>query len=99
MFTFTQSAGWEIHEDCVLAHHFVLFMNSTFELYFLCSDKLRASRSAISSADIANEFTLGVPGEPFSFSQCLNKVTTAEASGLTGEVCQLEQFIRELVKH
>ncbi|KAI4328210.1 hypothetical protein L6164_020582 [Bauhinia variegata] len=61
-------------------------------------DKLRASRSAISDADVTNEFTLGVPGEPFSFSQCVNKVTTAEASGLTGEISQLEQFIRENVK-
>ncbi|XP_061353596.1 uncharacterized protein LOC133298345 [Gastrolobium bilobum] len=61
-------------------------------------DKLRASRSAISAADIANEFTLGVPGEPFSFTQCYNKVTSADASGLTGEISQLEQFIREYVK-
>lgn len=61
-------------------------------------DKLRASRSAISDADIANEFTLGVPGEPFSFTQCSNKVTTADASGLTGEISQLEEFIREHVK-
>ncbi|RYR53610.1 hypothetical protein Ahy_A06g028798 isoform B [Arachis hypogaea] len=62
------------------------------------SDKLRASRSAISAADITNEFTLGVPGEQFSFIQCYNKVTTADASGLTGEISQLEQFIREYVK-
>ena len=61
-------------------------------------DKLRASRSAISAADITNEFTLGVPGEQFSFIQCYNKVTTADASGLTGEISQLEQFIREYVK-
>ncbi|CAJ1931432.1 unnamed protein product [Sphenostylis stenocarpa] len=58
-------------------------------------DKLRASRSAISDADIANEFTLGIPGETFSFTQCSNKVTTADASGLTGEISQLEEFIRE----
>ncbi|KAJ1399492.1 Small GTPase superfamily, ARF type [Sesbania bispinosa] len=61
-------------------------------------DKLRASRSAVSAADITNEFTLGVPGEPFSFTQCSNKVTTADASGLTGEISQLEEFIREYVK-
>ncbi|KAK7384876.1 hypothetical protein VNO78_30579 [Psophocarpus tetragonolobus] len=61
-------------------------------------DKLRVSRSAISTADIANEFTLGVPGEQFSFTQCSNKVTTADASGLTGEISQLEEFIREHVK-
>ncbi|KAK7367842.1 hypothetical protein VNO80_09861 [Phaseolus coccineus] len=61
-------------------------------------DKLRASRSAISDADIANEFTLGVPDEPFSFTQCSNKVTAADASGLTGEISQLEEFIREHVK-
>ncbi|GKV14534.1 hypothetical protein SLEP1_g25397 [Rubroshorea leprosula] len=61
-------------------------------------DKLRASRSALSDADIANDFTLGVPGEAFAFSQCNNKVSVAEASGLTGEVAQVEQFIREHVK-
>ena len=61
-------------------------------------DKLRASRSAISAADISNDFTLGVPEEPFTFSQCRNKVTVAESSGLTGEVGQVEQFIWECVK-
>ncbi|KAL0336132.1 UNVERIFIED_CONTAM: hypothetical protein Sradi_4825100 [Sesamum radiatum] len=61
-------------------------------------DKLRASRTALSSADITNEFSLGVPGEAFAFSQCQNKVTVAEASGLTSDISQLEQFIREYVK-
>ncbi|XP_004489822.1 uncharacterized protein [Cicer arietinum] len=61
-------------------------------------DKLRASRSAVSDADVTNEFTLGEPGEPFSFTQCSNTVTTADASGLTGEISQLEEFIREHVK-
>nr|XP_010918780.1 signal recognition particle receptor subunit beta isoform X1 [Elaeis guineensis] len=61
-------------------------------------DKLRTSRNALSTADIANEYTLGVPGEAFSFSHCRNKVTIADASGLTGEVSQVEQFIREHVK-
>ncbi|XVF11121.1 hypothetical protein REPUB_Repub07fG0241800 [Reevesia pubescens] len=61
-------------------------------------DKLRASRSAISAADIANDFTLGVPGEAFAFTQCRNKVTVADASGLKGEVAQVEQFISEHVK-
>ncbi|XP_038979540.1 signal recognition particle receptor subunit beta-like isoform X2 [Phoenix dactylifera] len=61
-------------------------------------DKLRTSRNALSTADIANEHTLGVPGEPFAFSQCRNKVTITDASGLTGEVSQVEQFIREQVK-
>ncbi|KAK9006145.1 hypothetical protein V6N11_035190 [Hibiscus sabdariffa] len=46
-------------------------------------DKLRASRSAISAADISNDFTLGVPAEAFAFSRCRNKVTVAESSGLT----------------
>ncbi|URD93973.1 signal recognition particle receptor [Musa troglodytarum] len=64
----------------------------------LSRDKLRTSRSAISTADIANDFTLGIPGEGFAFCQCRNKVTVAESSGLTGEVSQVEQFIRELVK-
>ena len=61
------------------------------------SDKLRASRSAISTADIANDFTLGVLGEPFSFPQCQNKVIVAEAAGITGEITQVEQFIRDHV--
>ncbi|KAF2286683.1 hypothetical protein GH714_023553 [Hevea brasiliensis] len=61
------------------------------------SDKLRVSRSGISEADVANEFTLGIPGEAFSFSHCSNKVTIAESSGLTGEISQVEQFIREHV--
>ncbi|CAK9158159.1 unnamed protein product [Ilex paraguariensis] len=61
-------------------------------------DKLRESRTAVSSADIANDFTLGVPGEAFAFTQCDNKVTVAEASGLTGDISQLEQFIMEHVK-
>ncbi|CAA2982842.1 signal recognition particle receptor subunit beta-like [Olea europaea subsp. europaea] len=62
------------------------------------TDKLRISRTTLSTADIANEYTLGVPGEAFGFSQCHNKVTIAEASGLTGDISQLEQFIREHVK-
>nr|GMD87397.1 signal recognition particle receptor subunit beta-like [Ipomoea batatas] len=61
-------------------------------------DKLRASRTAVSDADISNEITLGTPGEAFSFSQCENQVVVGEASGLTGEISQLEQFIRENVK-
>ncbi|KAL8532559.1 hypothetical protein ACS0TY_008954 [Phlomoides rotata] len=60
-------------------------------------DKLRTSRTAVSSADVTNEYTLGVPGEAFVFSQCVNKVTVAEASGLTSDLSQLEQFIRECV--
>ncbi|CAK9158160.1 unnamed protein product [Ilex paraguariensis] len=66
--------------------------------YHTTIDKLRESRTAVSSADIANDFTLGVPGEAFAFTQCDNKVTVAEASGLTGDISQLEQFIMEHVK-
>ncbi|GFP97468.1 signal recognition particle receptor subunit beta [Phtheirospermum japonicum] len=61
-------------------------------------DKLRASRTSLSTADVTNEYTLGVPGEAFAFHQCYNKITVAEASGLTGDISQLEQFIREYVK-
>ncbi|KAJ8750383.1 hypothetical protein K2173_014298 [Erythroxylum novogranatense] len=61
-------------------------------------DKLRTSRSGLSEADIASDFTLGIPGEAFSFAQCSNKITIAEASGLKGEIAQVEQFIREHVK-
>ncbi|KAL6956786.1 hypothetical protein U1Q18_017095 [Sarracenia purpurea var. burkii] len=60
-------------------------------------EKLRVARTAVSAADIANEYMLGVLGETFAFSQCQNKVTVAEASGLTGEITHLEQFIREYV--
>nr|TKS10046.1 hypothetical protein D5086_0000086320 [Populus alba] len=61
-------------------------------------EKLRVSRSGVSDADIANDYTLGIPGEVFSFSQCINKVTIGEASGLTGEISQVEEFIRAHVK-
>ncbi|KAJ4786001.1 Signal recognition particle receptor subunit beta [Rhynchospora pubera] len=61
-------------------------------------DKLRASRNAISTADVTNEVVLGTPGTPFSFSQCQNKVTEAEASGLTGNISQVEQFIKENIR-
>ncbi|KAI5656602.1 hypothetical protein M9H77_25395 [Catharanthus roseus] len=61
-------------------------------------DKLRASRTAISAADVSNEHTLGVPGEAFKFSQCHNKVIVGESSGLKGEIAELEEFIRENVK-
>ncbi|CAN1151173.1 Signal recognition particle receptor subunit beta, partial [Linum perenne] len=61
-------------------------------------DKLRASRSAVSDADVANDHTLGTPGKPFSFSQCTNKVSIGEASGLTGKITEVEQFIREHVR-
>ncbi|KAK4709071.1 hypothetical protein R3W88_029996 [Solanum pinnatisectum] len=61
-------------------------------------DKLHTSRTALSDADIFNEYTLGVSGEPFAFSQCHNRVIVPEACGLTGEISQLEKFIRENVK-
>ncbi|MQM21613.1 hypothetical protein Taro_054654, partial [Colocasia esculenta] len=62
------------------------------------SDKLRTSRTALSTADVTNEYALGVSGEPFAFVQCNNKVSVADAAGLTGEITHLEQFIREHVK-
>lgn len=61
-------------------------------------DKLRASRTGVSDADITSEYTLGVSGQRFAFSQCQNKVTFAEASALTGDISQVEEFIREHVK-
>ncbi|XP_074284363.1 uncharacterized protein LOC141608959 isoform X2 [Silene latifolia] len=61
-------------------------------------DKLRASRTGVSDADITSEYTLGVPRKAFTFAQCHNKVTLAEASALTGDVSQVEVFIREQVK-
>ena len=73
-------------------------MRSDLILVYFCSEKLRASRSAVSEADISNEFTLGVPGETFSFSHCCNKVSVADSSGLTGETLQVENFIREYVR-
>ncbi|KAJ9677771.1 hypothetical protein PVL29_022639 [Vitis rotundifolia] len=60
--------------------------------------KLRASGTAMSEADIANEYTLGVTGEAFTFSQCSNIVTVEEASGLVGEISQVEQFITKHLK-
>nr|VDD34556.1 unnamed protein product [Brassica oleracea] len=61
-------------------------------------EKLRASRSAVSTADIANDYTIGIEGEVFSFSHCCNRVTVAEASGLNGETVQVQDFIREYIK-
>lgn len=63
-----------------------------------CRNKLRESRNAISSADVYDEVKLGVPREAFNFSQCQNKVTVAEGSGLTGNVSAVEQFVCEYVK-
>ncbi len=62
------------------------------------SNKLRLTRSAISSADVTSEISLGVEGEPFKFSQCVNQVSTTEMSALNGQVEQVERFIREQVK-
>eukprot|EP00252_Welwitschia_mirabilis_P011616 TRINITY_DN25910_c0_g2_i1.p1 TRINITY_DN25910_c0_g2~~TRINITY_DN25910_c0_g2_i1.p1 ORF type:complete len:246 (-),score=62.32 TRINITY_DN25910_c0_g2_i1:64-801(-) len=61
-------------------------------------EKLRVSRNSISAADITNEVTLGVQGQTFSFSQCLNKVKVVDASALTGDISEIEQFMREHVK-
>uniref|UniRef100_A0A1J3H3V5 Signal recognition particle receptor subunit beta n=1 Tax=Noccaea caerulescens TaxID=107243 RepID=A0A1J3H3V5_NOCCA len=61
-------------------------------------EKLRASRSEVSTADIANDFTIGIEGEVFSFSHCCNTVTVAEASGLTGETVEVQDFIRDYIK-
>ncbi|CAM6037983.1 unnamed protein product [Sphagnum compactum] len=61
-------------------------------------NKLRLTRSAISSADVTSEISLGVEGEPFKFSQCVNQVSTAEMSALNGQVEEVERFIREQVK-
>uniref|UniRef100_A0A7N0VF05 Signal recognition particle receptor subunit beta n=1 Tax=Kalanchoe fedtschenkoi TaxID=63787 RepID=A0A7N0VF05_KALFE len=61
-------------------------------------EKLRASRTAVSDADLTSEITLGIPGQPFAFSQCQNPVTVGEGSGLNGELYQLEQFLRTQVK-
>ncbi|XP_052623225.1 uncharacterized protein LOC128128403 [Lactuca sativa] len=59
-------------------------------------DKLRTSRKAVSDADISNEFTLGIPGEPFSFSHCVNKVTVAEASALTGFLAETLDVVQDI---
>ncbi|KAL9239608.1 hypothetical protein vseg_013916 [Gypsophila vaccaria] len=61
-------------------------------------EKLRASRTGVSDADMTSEYTLGVPGQAFAFTQCQNKVSLAEASALTGDISQVEVFIRERVK-
>lgn len=61
-------------------------------------EKLRASRTGISDADVTSEYTLGVAGQPFAFSQCQNKVALAEASALTVEIAEVEEFIREVVR-
>ncbi|KAF3784957.1 Signal recognition particle receptor subunit beta [Nymphaea thermarum] len=60
-------------------------------------EKLRTSRIALSAADIANEFMLGIAGQPFTFYHCHNKVTVTDASGITGEISEIEEFIRDHV--
>lgn len=80
------------------AHTHTYIFEFVLSFQLLHSDKLRASRTAVSAADIANEYTLGVVGETFAFSQCNNKVTVADSSALTGDISQLEQFIRDHVK-
>ncbi|KAI3963082.1 hypothetical protein MKX01_004138 [Papaver californicum] len=57
-------------------------------------DKLRASRTA---ADMSTEYAVGVAGGTFTFSQCRNKVSVGESSGMTWDVSQVEHFIREHV--
>ena len=57
------------------------------------SQMLRAKGTAVSEADIANECKLGVAGEAFTFAQCSNMVTVGEASGLVGEISQIEEFL------
>lgn len=78
--------------------HYLTLSGSDSDQSFI-RDKLRASRTAVSAADVTNELTLGVPGEAFAFTHCRNTVTVAEASGLTGDISQLEQFIREHVNY
>ncbi|RWW15432.1 hypothetical protein GW17_00020731, partial [Ensete ventricosum] len=65
-------------------------------------DKLRASRSAISTADIADDFTVGVPGEAFEFSQCRNKgdggrVIWADRRGLSGRAIHQRVIMASLL--
>eukprot|EP00250_Pteridium_aquilinum_P019162 c24324_g1_i2 orf=375-1157(+) len=58
-------------------------------------DKLRVTRTAVSDADMTSEVFIGKEGEPFKFTQCLNNVTVAEASVVTGQMTEIHQFIRE----
>lgn len=60
-------------------------------------DKLRVSRNVVSDADVTSEVTIGKEGEPFKFTQCINKVTIAESSVLTDRITDIQQFIREHV--
>lgn len=96
---------WQYFQVHNLCHHLSevsevnpCILTFVLTIPFLYSDKLRASRTAISAADVSNEHTLGVPGEAFKFSQCHNKVIVGESSGLKGEIAELEEFIRENVK-
>eukprot|EP00245_Coleochaete_scutata_P015523 TRINITY_DN6948_c0_g3_i1.p1 TRINITY_DN6948_c0_g3~~TRINITY_DN6948_c0_g3_i1.p1 ORF type:complete len:274 (+),score=30.67 TRINITY_DN6948_c0_g3_i1:56-823(+) len=61
-------------------------------------DKLRTTRKAISSADLASEVSLGVEGEPFKFTQCVNRITLVDAAVTAGKLSEIEHFIRELVR-
>ena len=60
----------------------------------VCSEKLRFTRNAVSDADVASEVKLGKEGEPFKFTQCVNKVTVEEAAVITNQITVIEEFIR-----
>ena len=47
----------------------------------------------VSDADVASEVKLG-KGEPFKFTQCVNKVTVEEAAVITNQITVIEDFIR-----
>lgn len=41
---------------------------------------------------------LGIAGQPFMFSHCPNKVTVTDASGMAGEIFEIEEFVRDYVR-
>ena len=73
-----------------IVHVFVFFI-------VICSKKLHPTQNALCDADAASEATLG-KGEPFKLAHCANRVTVEEASVITNQIMNIEEFIRTRIR-
>ena len=84
----------------ILQTSFIIVCVHVFYLFnVICSEKLRLTQNAMSEADATSEATLGKEGEPFKFTQCVNKVTVEEAAVITNQITVIEDFIRNHAGH
>ena len=74
-----------------IVHVFVFFI-------VICSKKLHLTQNALCDADAASEATLGKEGEPFKLAHCANRVTVEEASVITNQIMNIEEFIRTRIR-